>query len=95
MQPVEFPEKTHNLGAPKGVSDDECGGLPAIAVVTPTGEFAGIVSCWEMTEDEWLDIRNNGMKLWLKVCTPRHPMVALSVEKPFSIAPTDGEETTS
>ena len=77
MKPVEFEESNHNLGAPKG-QEKECGSLPVIKT------DVGFTSCWELTDDEWLDIRNNGNKLWLTVCGEGHPPVLLSVEKPFN-----------
>lgn len=79
MNPVEFPEQSVVLGAPQGVSESQCGGLPAIRL------DVGFTSCWEMTEDEWLDIRNNGFKLWLTIYGQGHPVVSMNVEKPFVV----------
>lgn len=78
MNPSNFEEQTHNLGAPKDM--EECGGLPVIKT------DVGFTSCWELTEDEWLDIRNNGLKVWLTVYGEGHPPVSLSVEKPFTLS---------
>ena len=84
MKPVTFPEQTTILGAPQGVSKEDCGGLPIIKLNTAKGEHVGFSSCWELTQDEWLDIKNNGLKLWLTVHGIGHPMIDLSVDKPFT-----------
>lgn len=74
MKPVYFPEATHVLGPPPGVS--ECSPLPIKRV---EGDVVEMVSCWELEPGDLESIQRSG-RVWLRVSGRGHPMVSLEVE---------------
>lgn len=77
IKPVYTEEMQQVLKAPPGVAN--CGTLPIVK------SEVGMHSCWEMTQDDWLDIRNNGFKIYLTVMGTAHPAVLISVDKPYIV----------
>lgn len=83
MKPIEFEEQTNVLGCPQGMSEEECGGLPVMKLNTSEGNHLGLVSCWELSDEEFQTICKNGGKIWLTVHGNGHPVVNMTAEKPF------------
>lgn len=75
MKPVMFPESNATLGAPRGMTTEQCADLP----VYRDGNTC--LSCWEPTESERQSLLNGG-KVWLWVLSgPSQPAVALAIGK--------------
>jgi hypothetical protein len=79
-EPVRFPEQTHHFNKPKDMTDDECGGLPAVMVDVhgqPT-----YVSCWKLTPEEVENIVRTGV-VWVG-CVSMQPPLLVWGDRPFS-----------
>lgn len=80
MNPTSFDESNHVLGAPKGMSADEC--LPLSVCMTSNGQHDVVVSCWKVTAEELEEIKKTG-RVWLIVCGKTMPPVWLNGTSPF------------
>jgi hypothetical protein len=80
MKPIEFKQQNTVFTAPKGVSEEECGNLPAYR--SGDGQFPYIISCWELTPDEIEQVKQTG-RIWLSISGGGMPPVALMAESPF------------
>ncbi len=78
MKPVKFKGMNAKFIAPQGMTVDECADLPAYRSDDPPM----IVSCWELTEDERIDIANKG-RLFLGVMGTAMPPVWIAADNPF------------
>lgn len=75
MRPRGFPEADLLLTAPAGVSEDECGALPALNDGTTS------LSCWSLSWRERLSALLFGT-VWLQVWMgPTQPPVALTARR--------------
>ncbi len=81
MKPVTFPEQNISLGKPEGMTDEQCGSLPAFQGHDPEG-FPVIVSCWELSPEELEQVQETG-KIYLVVISPTQPPLSLRVDSPF------------
>lgn len=81
MKAIKFPEQNIVFTKPEGWTDEQCGSLPAYQ---GNGE---IVSCWELSPDEIMTLRQNGGKLWLGICSNVQPPIFLTVTSPFVAPP--------
>lgn len=77
MNPIDFPGRTHNLGKPPTMSEEQCGALPIKLDVTR----GLMISCWELTDDEVVDILKT-KKVYLTCFGTKHPPVAISTVMP-------------
>lgn len=80
MIPTAFEGQNGILGKPENMTDEECGGLPIARVEN------GIVSCWQLSDEEFQEICTNGGKIYVTLFIPVdcHPPLNISVHKPFS-----------
>lgn len=84
MQAIDFPQKTRDIGKPKGSTDEQCTSLPAyVGTEDNHGEkWPVIISCFEPTPAE-LEALNKGGKIWLRAYTYQMVPVYLGVDNPF------------
>jgi hypothetical protein len=80
MKPTNFKQQNGLLGKPKGTTDEQCGGLPVARCQD------GIVSCWQLSDEEFQEVCTNGGKVYLTLFVPveNHPMVSMITHNPFS-----------
>lgn len=76
MKPVKFKQQNINFTAPQGMTEKECGTLPACIHDT------GIVSCWKMNLWERLKVLFTGC-VWFDVMARSQPPIWLGVDTPF------------
>lgn len=81
MKPVKFEDVNAKLIAPG------YGELPVIQT-----KDNGIVSCWEMSEEEKKKEFEKTGKIWLTVIGLKHPPVCMSVEQPYGMFKEETEE---
>lgn len=77
MKPIEFKEQNKILGAPLGMTSDECGLLP---VFTDGNEC---VSVWELSEDDLKKIIETKCIYVGVLSGETQPPIFISVETPF------------
>ncbi len=78
-KPVRFPEQSHQFNPPKGMSEDDCGTLPACAARV-SGRLT-YVSCWKLTEEEKEQVARTGV-IWVGAVSMQPPLI-VSGFKPF------------
>lgn len=78
MRPIQHPSNNDVLGAPKGVSIDECKALPITRVKYPNG-MAGVWSYWQPSEAEKQAI-TNGAPVRFSCLGITHPPVSIGVD---------------
>lgn len=76
MKPIKFKEQNINFTAPQGMTEEECGTLPAYS------HESGILSCWEMTFRERLKVLFTG-RVWFDIMARSQPPIWLGVDKPL------------
>tara|TARA_R110000796_G_scaffold17656_1_gene54180 strand:+ start:8975 stop:9379 length:405 start_codon:yes stop_codon:yes gene_type:complete len=76
--PQDFKEADQDLLKPEGWEDEECATLPTKAILKG-GRHCNI-SCWELTEEEKIEVATTGM-VWLMVVGGHPPLVVMG-EKP-------------
>lgn len=81
MQACSFDESNHVLGAPEGMSPDECDAL-SVFLGEDTLRRPVVVSCWKLEKGE-LELINRTGRVWLIVIGPSMPPVALMVQSPM------------
>ncbi len=83
MIPSAFEGETDYLGAPPGVSPEECEPLSIMR-----GDMNGtpvVISCWKMTREELDEVNKTG-RVWLMVWGVTMPPACLCGIRPFSLA---------
>jgi len=82
MTPVKFPECNVLFGPPKGMTKEQVNALPALAIrpLPPSPTF--IISCWEMSDEEFAEFSKT-RKLWLAVISSHMAPVNITVTRPF------------
>lgn len=80
MKATHFAQANIVLGKPEGMTDKECGELPAYRGKTSAGHPV-FISCFEMTDEELLKVIET-KKIWLHVNSEQHPPVALTPHAP-------------
>lgn len=81
MIPANFPQVNMIFTKPDGLSDEECGSLPAYVGDASDGTPC-IVSCWSLSPEELDQIQETGT-IWLSVVGNQMPPVALFSDNPF------------
>lgn len=76
--PVDFPESNMTFSKPESMTNDECQPLPAFV------DGQQIISCWELTEEEIMDIVRT-KKVWLSVVGGSQPPVCIFGFYPFDV----------
>lgn len=79
MNPTKHPSNNDVLGAPPGVSIDECQDLPITRVVFHPSGRAGVMSYWQPSPEE-LRLLNEGRAVYLSCWGHTHPPVILGVD---------------
>ncbi len=82
MKPTNFKQQNTVYKAPDGMTEEECGALPAFKYE------AGVISCWKLSFRERLKCLFTG-KVWLDVLMRGQPPVWLGVDAPFISAKED------
>lgn len=77
MKPVDFNEKTVDLGAPRDWDAEKHGPCGSLPVFRDEKQF---ISCWRPTWRERFSLLF-GRPLWLFVVAAGHPPVHLTIEK--------------
>ena len=80
MKPIHFEQANTVFTAPPGMTDAECGPLPAFVHRDDTCGFS--LSCWQLTAQEMQEINRTG-RLWLFVSDPGQPPVSIQTRDPF------------
>ena len=76
--PVDFEESNAVLTKPEDMTEEECGDLPICRV-----QDGRIISCWELTDDELMEILQT-KRVWLSVWSgATQPPVCVQGETPF------------
>ncbi len=86
--PVRFPGQNHKFTAPKCMSDDECGSLPA-RLEDVDGHIT-YFSCWKLTEEELKEVARTGV-IWIGAVSMQPPLI-VSGTRPFE-TPKDHHNT--
>lgn len=60
MEPINFKQSNVKLGKPEGMTDEQCGSLPAFT------DGKQVVSCWKMSFKERINALLFG-RVWLSV----------------------------
>lgn len=81
MVPTSFPESTHCLSRPIGMTEDQCEPLSVANAVVPDGSQV-VISCWKLTTDELREFMQTG-RVWLVVVGQTMPPVSLTTINPF------------
>lgn len=76
MKPINFKEQNITYTKPAGMTDEECGSLPAYA------DGLHNISCWSMSLKERLAALFKGV-VWIDVMGSAQPPIWLGTEKPF------------
>lgn len=82
MNPVQHPSNNDVLGAPPGVSIEECRPLAITRVryrMPNGGAIPGVVSYWQPTAEQ-LALLNEGKPVYLSAWGATHPPVVLGVD---------------
>jgi hypothetical protein len=86
MTAVKFKEQNITFTEPDGMTDKECGSLPAYK------NDAQIVSCWKLSLIERITILFSGI-MWLGICGHCQPPIYMTVTSPFVEPPKVETET--
>lgn len=78
MNKIQHPSNNLVLGAPPGMSIDECSALAVTRVQYKDGSIA-LRSYWKPSREE-LALLNKGFNVCLEILSESHPPVILSVE---------------
>lgn len=87
MIPASFPEETHILSKPPGMTDEECS--PLSVCRTFQGDVPVVVSCWKLTQLD-MDYILKHKRVWLVVYGVSMPPVSLTGKRPFVDFETEG-----
>lgn len=80
MKPVPFDQVNKTFTAPPGM-EESCGDLP-VWQGRDTDGTPLIISCWELTKEEIIQIANTG-RVYLSVVGTQQPPVSVMAESPF------------
>lgn len=83
MQPIKFPQANIQYNRPYGMTAEECDPLPACLTGRYEDGLPRIISCFELTPEELVQINQTG-KVWLWVTGDAMPPVALTTQDPFT-----------
>jgi hypothetical protein len=84
MEATSFDESNHVLGAPKGMTAEECSPLSVFMHTTrPDRQTEIVISCWKLTTEELDEINRTG-RVWLFVWGQTMPPVLLQTKSPFA-----------
>lgn len=72
MHPINFHPSTKSLTAPG------CAPLPVLPVVLDG--FAGLVSCWQLSEADYATLAANGGRLYVVIASPIHPPILVTTD---------------
>jgi hypothetical protein len=78
MHPIGFAQANHILGRPVGTTEKECASLE----VYRDGTY--VISRWQFTDEELVELKRNGGKMYLMVQGVTMPPVCPCVMTPFA-----------
>lgn len=81
MNHIQHRSNNDVLGAPPGVTIDECRALPITRVKYPPNDIPAVVSFWKPTREE-LEAINRGEPIYLSIIGNTHAPVLLGVGSP-------------
>ena len=84
MRPIQHPSNNDVLGAPQGMSAEQCASLPITRVLhqhphNSNMNTPAVISFWQPTREQMLLIAA-GQPVWLHFLGTTHPPVAVGVE---------------
>lgn len=80
--PASFEESNAFLGAPEGMTEEECSALSILRTID-SNDNPVVISCWKLTQDELKEINETG-RVWLGIMGHTMPPAYIAGQKPFA-----------